>query len=95
LNQPTKFGLLKNLLYNDSQSPLTIGVRCGPLDSRERKKSSIIKGFTFGAARYGEIFLAKGIRLVRYLSKGIMNVEVNSRKCLRIKADCTALGRFN
>ena len=37
-------------------------------------KSSGLKVLTLGAALYGEMFLANGIRLAKYLSSGIINV---------------------
>ena len=38
------------------------------------------------------MFLARGMRLAKYRSNGIINVCVSSRKCRRISADWTALG---
>jgi hypothetical protein len=42
---------------------------------------------------YGEIDFCKGIRRAKYLSSGMIKLCVSSRKCRRIKADCTWLGR--
>ena len=92
LYHETKFGLLKNRRYKPSQSPLILEVSWGPQLSNDERNSSWLKGFTLGAARYGEMFLASGIRLAKYLSNGIMKVCVSSRKCRRISADWTALG---
>lgn len=50
LNHPLKFGDLKNLLYNPTQSPLTPDVNCGPAFSNVPKKSSGLKGKGAGAA---------------------------------------------
>ena len=49
LNQVEKLTLLKNLLYNPSQSPLIPVVSWGPDDSNVARNSSGLKGLKVGA----------------------------------------------
>ena len=87
--QFTKLGDLKNLLYSCAQSPLVLQVIWGPLDSRDFTKSSELNGLTFGGALYGDMDLASGINPAKYLSRGIINICVNSKKWRLSSAVCS------
>lgn len=90
---PLKFGDRKNRLYNPSQSPFKLDVNCGPEFSKVARKSSCLNWCGVGAALNGEMSFCSGINDAIYLSNGIIKLCVNSNRCRRNKADCTALGR--